>query len=78
MNWETGNIRDDIEIELGMATAQYPPFHSFHEGYAVLLEEVDELWDTIKGNRTENMYREAIQVAAMAIRFLRDCADYEV
>ena len=52
----------------------FPPFHSAHEGYAVLLEEVDELWDEIKGNKKpgayERMRKEAIQVGAMVLRFL--------
>lgn len=44
-----------------------------HEGYAVLLEEVDELWDAIKGNAPWAEQRaEAVQVAAMALRFIVD------
>ena len=66
----------DISTELDEATATNAPFHSAHEGYAVILEEVDELWDEIKkkpANRnTIEMRKEAIQVAAMAIRFIMD------
>lgn len=48
-------------------------FNSNHEGYAVILEEMDELWDTIKGNRGAFPTRkEAIHVGAMAVRFLID------
>ena len=65
---------DTILVEYRRAISQFPPFHSAHEGYAILLEEVDELWDEIKGNKKpgayERMRKEAIQVGAMALRFL--------
>ena len=65
---------DSIYTEYRRAIFLFPPFHSAHEGYAVLLEEVDELWDEIKGNKKpgayERMRKEAIQVGAMALRFL--------
>ncbi len=47
-------------------------FNSSHEAYAVLLEEVDELWDAIKGNDLAHARVEAIQVCAMAIRFIAE------
>ena len=59
--------------EAEQARAQYKPFNSLHEGYAVLKEEVDELWDAIKANDTPHAHKEAIQVAAMALRFISDC-----
>lgn len=62
--------------ELERATEKYGPFASSHEGYAVLKEEVDELWDAIKRNESPQKKREeAIQVAAMALRFVLDCCD---
>ncbi len=70
-----------VAIELGEATAHNGPFNNAHEGYAVLLEEVDELWDVVKLNPRKNPQRnaearkEAIQVAAMAIRFVMDVCD---
>jgi hypothetical protein len=51
-------------------------FNSAHEGYAVILEELDELWDEVKKNGSQRdvqkMRDEAIQVAAMAMRFVVD------
>jgi len=47
-------------------------FHSPHEGYAVLLEEVDELWDEVKADNVEKARQEAVQVAAMAVRFIME------
>lgn len=58
--------------ELHRASKKNLPFNSAHEGYAVLKEEVDEMWDEIKTNNIVKAREEAIQVAAMAIRFLCD------
>jgi len=42
-----------------------------HEFYAILKEEVDELWDTIKNDEPlENVHKEAVQVAAVVLRFM--------
>lgn len=63
-------------VELG-----FGPMHSAHEGYAVLLEEVDELWDHVKMKQKSRdlaaMRKEAIQVAAMAICFAAEVCDEE-
>jgi len=60
------------------ATRNFGSFNSAHEGYAVLMEEVDELWDEVKVNQTKRdtskMKKEAIQVTAMGMRFLVDIA----
>lgn len=44
-------IMIDILAEYESASSRYPPFHSTHEGFAVLKEEVDELWDMVKRNK---------------------------
>jgi hypothetical protein len=63
-----------VEEELSRAQAQHGPMSSPHEGYAVILEELDELWTEIRSKRRNNanMEYEATQVAAMAVRFLID------
>lgn len=68
-------IRELVEQEFHRATRTFDPFHSAHEGFAVLMEEVDELWDEVKANSHNHaaMRAEAVQVAAMAFRFLKDC-----
>jgi hypothetical protein len=60
-----------VNKEIVRANNKFPLFKSQHEGYAVLLEEVDELWDSIKLNeRPTLIQKECIQVAAMAIKML--------
>jgi NTP pyrophosphatase (non-canonical NTP hydrolase) len=67
---------DAVQLEFDFATEKYPAFNTAHEGWAVLLEEVDELWDHVKvkqGRRDLTaMQKEAIQIAAMALRFAFD------
>lgn len=62
-----------IKDEVLRAKSKYKDnFNSYHEGYAVILEEVDELWDEIKKKNVDrdNMQIEAIQTAAMLFRFI--------
>ncbi|MBW5445842.1 hypothetical protein GE107_07185 [Cohnella sp. CFH 77786] len=62
----------DVQLELRRAMSKFPRFHSAHEGYAVLKEEVEEAWEAIKANDPIHARIEMMQVAAMAIRFLHD------
>lgn len=69
-----------ISTEYERAIGKFPPIKSAHEGYAIIKEEVDELWSEIKHNPKDwdAIKTEAIQVAAMAMRFLIDvCPDKE-
>ena len=61
-------VDGDIRNEMEEAVLNFGGFNSWHEGYGVLLEEVNELWDEIKtkNHDIEKIYHEAIQVAAMA------------
>lgn len=67
---------EQVADEVASAKAAFPPFASEHEGYAILLEEVDELWDEVKVNQKlrdyPKMFRELVQVAAMAQRMADD------
>ena len=68
----------EIKREFDFATSKFGSFNNAHEGYAVLLEEVDELWENIKLKqtdpyRTPSIVQEAIHVATMAIRLIYDC-----
>jgi len=66
-----------VKDELRRATSDYGTFASCHEGYAVILEELDELWAEIKANSgtTHRATSEAVQTAAMAIRYLMDLCE---
>lgn len=68
-----------VKDEILEAQAKFIPFTSPHEGYAVLKEEVDELWEEVKkrpaARDREKMRNEARQVAAMGIRFMLDCTE---
>lgn len=73
-------ILSEIKEELQRASV-WPAMNSAHEGYAVLAEEVDELWEHVKTNQKRRdidaMRKEAVQVAAMAIRFALEVCDEE-
>lgn len=79
---DAGTLADIIDTELEFARGTFPPFNSAHEGYAVIAEELDELWQEVKANKGGTgkinepqrmaMRKEAIQVAAMAMRFALD------
>lgn len=66
-----------VRAEIERAALKHPPFNSRHEGYSVLLEEVDELWDDVKADRHHPAIIEAIQVAAMGVRFISDLGTWE-
>jgi hypothetical protein len=69
----------EVKEEIMAAQCKFTPFNSPHEGYAVILEEMDELWDEVKKQpRQRDMVKlraEARQVAAMGVRFMMDCGE---
>lgn len=79
---------EQIEAEANAAKEKYGAFNSTHEGYAVLKEEVDELWEVIKQN-TERRYGtpevkaaklipELIQISAVALRMATELYNNEI
>lgn len=63
---------DDMMLELESANAQHSPYSSYHEAYAVILEEVDEFWEIVKQKRKDRndkkAYAELVQIAVTAWR----------
>ena len=67
MNAVKKDVEALVQKELDAANKKFPLFHSAHEGYAVLLEETEELdgdnaaikydmlclWNAVKSNNTE-------------------------
>jgi hypothetical protein len=72
-------LGNEIAAELRRAQAKFGPMASPHEGWAVIREELDELWDHVKANtgRTLDARTEAIQIAAMAARYAYDLAEQQ-
>lgn len=72
----TGFFPARVGEELLRARKKYRAMASAHEGWAVLREEVDELWEEVKKKPSKRdpaaMYDELIQVAAMAQRMAED------
>lgn len=64
----------EIIEEYARATSMYGKFSSSHEGYAIIKEELDELWAEIKKKKRKQslLRKEACQIAAMALRFMVD------
>lgn len=76
-----GDASEEAFNEASKAMDAWPPMNSAHEGYGVLLEEVDELWAHVKTKQKNRdlsaMRKEAIQVAAMALRFAVEICNEE-
>ena len=76
------HLLEAVYDEYTLATGLHGKFHSAHEGYAVILEELEELKAEVfkkSGDRNiARMRKEAIQVAAMALRFITDVIPLEV
>ena len=67
--------------ELERARAKFPVMASAHEGYAVIAEELDELWEIVKQKQMQRDYaalrKETIQLGAMVLAFLVEIVDEE-
>ena len=63
-------IYEEIEQEIMRAREKFPAFHSQHEAYAVILEELDEYWECVKHDIDGRS--ELIQVAAMCVAAIRE------
>jgi len=63
-----------VQLSYEVAQSQYGRLASPHEGYAVILEELDELkaevWKKRPNRNFGAMRTEAAHVAAMALRFI--------
>jgi len=64
----------EVLAELNRAKVHGGKYASLHEAYAVLAEEVDEVWDIVKQKRSKrseaDLRVELVQVAAVAIKMI--------
>lgn len=74
-------LMDDVLLmvrnEVERAIRKHKPMNSPHEGYAVIAEELDELWEDVRadaGRAPDRGIKEAVQVAAMGVRYVMDLA----
>ena len=81
VNAVENDIRALVDKELAAANERFPQFHSAHEGYAVILEEIEELssearqadeftvflWDAVKANNPEETERHISIIEKLAI-----------
>lgn len=61
-----------VDAEETAARRHESTFHSLHEAYAIILEEVDELWEITRlkkrNRKPEDIRKELVQIAAMAVK----------
>lgn len=73
------NGAQEFAMELARARRKFGPMASAHEGYAVIAEEFDELWDIVKQKQTERDYaamrKEVVQLGTMVLAFLVEIVD---
>lgn len=68
------------EMERGLK--KFGPYNSRHEAYAVIFEEVEELWNEIKIGQKTTLHGldidEAIQVSATTLRYIIEFKEEKV
>ena len=73
-------LAQEIDDEVGRAARHGEKFASLHEAYAVILEELDEIWDETrlkrKNRSAENLRKEFIQLAAMAVKSINSFENF--
>lgn len=78
-NYDVG-LAEEIDAEIGRANRHGQTFASLHEGYAVILEELDEIWEIArlkrKDRNAEDLRKEFVQLAAMAIKGIRSIDNF--
>ena len=70
-----GTPIEDVLAELERAEAKFAPMHSGHEGLAVIEEEYEEFKAEVFHGSRDRQRAEAVQLAAMAVRFIKDISD---
>ena len=80
-DYRAGIAMAEMFNELADAMDKHGAYKSFHDGYANIKEELEELWELVKASKPDgadikSMRKEALQIAVTAIRFAADlCHD---
>lgn len=71
------NIIRAVQDEYRYATKKYHPFYSAHDGLGIIEEEYEEFKKEVFRKRRDypELRKEAIQLATMALRFVKDICD---
>ena len=74
------NLASAIDDEIARSYKHDEVFASLHEAYAVILEELDEVWDITRLKRknrdADKLREEFIQIAAMAIKAIQSMDNF--
>jgi len=70
----------DVIKEIEYAQSRFGEYKSSHEGYAIIAEELDELWEEVKKHSHDYHaeYLEAKQIACTAIRYMEMCKRFNL
>ena len=68
-------LQEEISSEMQRGDKKYGPHPGPKRGFGALRAEFNELWTEIEAEDANpvSIRKEAVQVAAMALKFLRDC-----
>lgn len=79
---KVGKTIKAIIAEYNRAINRNGPFNSTYEGWAILIQKMEELWEEIKkveaGNSGEKLHKYAAQIGALAMRFMVDLGTEEM
>ena len=74
------SISLEIEAEVERAKMHGEIFASLHEAYAVILEELDDVWDITRMKRRDRsaveLRKEFIQIGAMAVKAIESIDNF--
>lgn len=75
MTTQEQELIEEVREEVQRAYEMYGPFRTAHHGYSVILAELDEAKDEIRKGDLGRACEEMVQVAAMAVQFLKEFGD---
>ena len=77
---DTAALLSEIQWEVERSKMHGEKFASLHEAYAVILEELDEVWDIARRKRRDRdpteIRKEMVQIAAMAVKTVKSLENF--